>query len=57
MGRYLTEVRRVAWLLEPVPTGGRPGLFTATVPKAVLPAGWVDGDQLTGGTKGELAGE
>ena len=36
-GRYLTEVRRIEWLREPVNMKGRPGLFRATVPAAALP--------------------
>ena len=40
MGRYLTEVRRVAWLREPVRMRGKPGLFSASVPRGLLPDGW-----------------
>ena len=40
MGRYLTEVKRAAWLREPVPMRGRPGLFEAVVPRSAIPEGW-----------------
>ena len=40
MGRYLTEVRRTAWLKEPVPMRGKPGLFKAEVPRSAIPSGW-----------------
>ena len=40
MGRYLTEVRRAAWLKKPVPMRGRPGWFEAVVPREALPDGW-----------------
>ena len=40
MGRYLTTVRRSAFLSAPVPMPGKPGLFRATVPLSSLPEGW-----------------
>ena len=40
MGRYLTEVKRAAWLKQPVPCRGQPGLFRANVPKEVVPEGF-----------------
>ena len=40
MGRYLTEVRRAAWLKKPVPMRGRPGWFEAVVPREAIPDGW-----------------
>ena len=39
-GRYLTEVKRAAWLREPVLMRGRPGLFEAVVPRSAIPEGW-----------------
>ena len=40
MGRYLTYVKRSAWLEAPVKMKGRPGIWKAVVPRAAIPEGW-----------------
>jgi len=39
-GKMVTEIKRVAYLKQPVKISGKGGVFKATIPSSVLPNGW-----------------
>lgn len=43
-GMRATEIRRVEYLKRPVKVSGSGGVFKASIPKSVLPDGWLDAD-------------